>query len=39
MIGLGCGARSYTSGLHYSFDYAVDMHQIRGIIDDYVAGS
>ncbi|MFH0177098.1 STM4012 family radical SAM protein [Streptomyces cacaoi] len=37
MIGLGCGARSYTAGLHYSFDYAVGMHQIRGIIDDYVA--
>ncbi|BBA95627.1 putative coproporphyrinogen III oxidase [Actinacidiphila reveromycinica] len=37
MIGLGCGARSYTSGLHYSFDYAVGMHQIRGIIDDFVA--
>ncbi|WP_435240953.1 STM4012 family radical SAM protein [Streptomyces cucumeris] len=37
MIGLGCGARSYTSGLHYSFDYAVDMRQIRGIIDDYVS--
>ncbi|KOG42436.1 STM4012 family radical SAM protein [Streptomyces resistomycificus] len=39
MIGLGCGARSYTSDLHYSFDYAVGMHQIRGIIDDYVAGT
>lgn len=37
MIGLGCGARSYTAGLHYSFDYAVGMHAIRGIIDDYVA--
>ncbi|MFF3935212.1 STM4012 family radical SAM protein [Streptomyces phaeofaciens] len=37
MIGLGCGARSYTAGLHYSFDYAVDMHQIRGIIDTYVS--
>jgi oxygen-independent coproporphyrinogen-3 oxidase len=35
MIGLGCGARSYTSRLHYSFDYAVTMGQIRGIIDDY----
>lgn len=35
MIGLGCGARSYTSGLHYSFDYAVDMRRIRAIIDDY----
>jgi oxygen-independent coproporphyrinogen-3 oxidase len=37
MVGLGCGARSYTSTLHYSFDYAVDMHRIRGIIDDYTA--
>lgn len=37
MIGLGCGARSYTSTLHYSFDYAVDMGEIRGIIDDYTA--
>ncbi|MEU9031143.1 STM4012 family radical SAM protein [Streptomyces sp. NPDC048383] len=37
MIGLGCGARSYTSALHYSFDYAVDMGQIRSIIDDYTA--
>ncbi|MET9057739.1 STM4012 family radical SAM protein [Streptomyces antibioticus] len=36
MIGLGCGARSYTAGLHYSFDYAVGMHEIRGIIDTYV---
>ncbi|MEV6177276.1 STM4012 family radical SAM protein [Streptomyces sp. NPDC052015] len=37
MIGLGCGARSYTAGLHYSFDYAVDMHEIRAIVDDYVS--
>ncbi|WP_069772484.1 STM4012 family radical SAM protein [Streptomyces sp. LUP30] len=37
MIGLGCGARSYTAALHYSFDYAVGMHEIRGIIDDYVS--
>ncbi|MFG3284450.1 STM4012 family radical SAM protein [Streptomyces sp. NPDC048111] len=37
MIGLGCGARSYTSTLHYSFDYAVAMGEIRGIIDDYTA--
>ncbi|MCF3964162.1 STM4012 family radical SAM protein [Streptomyces fuscigenes] len=35
MIGLGCGARSYTSRLHYSFDYAVDMSEIRTIIDRY----
>lgn len=39
MIGLGCGARSYTAGLHYSFDYAVDMHEIRAIIDDYVSAA
>ncbi|MFG3044673.1 STM4012 family radical SAM protein [Streptomyces sp. NPDC048241] len=39
MIGLGCGARSYTAGLHYSFDYAVGMHEIRHIIDDYVTRS
>ncbi|MER7314803.1 MULTISPECIES: STM4012 family radical SAM protein [Streptomyces] len=37
MIGLGCGARSYTSSLHYSFDYAVEMRGIRGIIDDFTA--
>ncbi|WP_067697810.1 STM4012 family radical SAM protein [Nocardia jejuensis] len=35
MIGLGCGARSYTSGLHYSFDYAVSMREVRSIIDTY----
>ncbi|MCB5179047.1 STM4012 family radical SAM protein [Streptomyces antimicrobicus] len=39
MIGLGCGARSYTSALHYSFDYAVDMGEIRAIIDDYTTTS
>ncbi|MDI5965496.1 STM4012 family radical SAM protein [Streptantibioticus silvisoli] len=37
MVGLGCGARSYTRALHYSFDYAVSMTEIRGIVDDYVA--
>ncbi|MEU0132864.1 STM4012 family radical SAM protein [Streptomyces sp. NPDC006296] len=35
MIGLGCGARSYTSSLHYSFDYAVEMREVRGIIDGF----
>ncbi|MEV7277518.1 STM4012 family radical SAM protein [Streptomyces sp. NPDC093111] len=35
MIGLGCGARSYTSRLHYSFDYAVGTREIRSIIDAY----
>lgn len=37
MIGLGCGARSYTTSLHYSFDYAVSAHEVRGIIDAYTA--
>lgn len=37
MIGLGCGARSYTSRLHYSFDYAVEMREVRAIIDSYTA--
>ncbi|MEX3099383.1 STM4012 family radical SAM protein [Streptomyces sp. ST1015] len=37
MVGLGCGARSYTREVHYSFDYAVGMSEIRQIIDDYVA--
>ncbi|MEU9073749.1 STM4012 family radical SAM protein [Kitasatospora sp. NPDC048538] len=37
MVGLGCGARSYTSRLHYSFDYAVNATEVRGIIDDFVA--
>lgn len=36
MIGLGAGARSYTGGLHYSFDYAVEARHVRGIIDDYL---
>ena len=39
MIGLGCGARSYTGSLHYSFDYAVSASEVRGIIDDYVAAA
>ncbi|MEV5826181.1 STM4012 family radical SAM protein [Spirillospora sp. NPDC052242] len=36
MVGLGCGARSYTTRLHYSFEYAVGASQVRSIIDDYV---
>jgi oxygen-independent coproporphyrinogen-3 oxidase len=39
MVGLGCGARSYTSRLHYSFEYAVGAGQVRSIIDDYVRES
>ncbi|MEU6431998.1 STM4012 family radical SAM protein [Microbispora sp. NPDC046973] len=36
MVGLGCGARSYTSTLHHSFEYAVGARHVRTIIDDYV---
>ncbi|MEV0196229.1 STM4012 family radical SAM protein [Nonomuraea sp. NPDC050691] len=36
MVGLGCGARSYTERLHYSFEYAVAIRHVRAIIDDYV---
>ena len=35
MVGLGCGARSYTADLHYSFDYAVSPSEVRHIIDAY----
>ncbi|SCE83941.1 oxygen-independent coproporphyrinogen-3 oxidase [Micromonospora matsumotoense] len=37
MVGLGCGARSYTTALHYSFDYAVAVSQVRAVLDDYLA--
>ncbi|MEV0941133.1 STM4012 family radical SAM protein [Micromonospora wenchangensis] len=37
MVGLGCGARSYTTALHYSFDYAVSVSQVRMVLDDYLA--
>ncbi|WP_017571184.1 STM4012 family radical SAM protein [Nocardiopsis halotolerans] len=36
MVGLGCGARSYTTTAHYSFDYAVGVGGVRSIIADYV---
>ncbi|MFG3708969.1 STM4012 family radical SAM protein [Micromonospora sp. NPDC047670] len=37
MVGLGCGARSYTTSLHYSFDYAVGVSEVRAVLDDYLA--
>ncbi|GAB4057702.1 STM4012 family radical SAM protein [Catellatospora paridis] len=37
MVGVGCGARSYTADLHYSFDYAVSVREVRAIIDDYLS--
>jgi oxygen-independent coproporphyrinogen III oxidase len=37
MVGLGCGARSYTRALHYSSEYAVSARGVRAILADYVA--
>lgn len=36
MVGLGCGARSYTSSLHYSTHYAVEQQPVKQILRDYV---
>ncbi|HEY0734379.1 MAG TPA: STM4012 family radical SAM protein [Herpetosiphonaceae bacterium] len=37
MVGLGCGARSYTRALHYSSEYAVGASGVRAILHDYIA--
>jgi len=37
MVGLGCGARSYTDGLHYSTEYAVDRSHVGAILGDYLS--
>jgi oxygen-independent coproporphyrinogen-3 oxidase len=37
MVGVGCGARSYTRSLHYATEYAVRAPGIREILADYVA--
>lgn len=39
MVGVGCGARSYTRHLHYSTDYAVSSREVRQIISDYLSRS
>lgn len=36
MVGLGAGARSYTSRLHYSHDYAVQLRQAREVLAGYL---
>lgn len=36
MVGLGSGARSYTRGVHYSFEYAVAATGVKAIIADYL---
>jgi oxygen-independent coproporphyrinogen-3 oxidase len=37
MVGLGCGARSYTRRVHYSSEWAVGARGVRDIIDRWVA--
>jgi oxygen-independent coproporphyrinogen-3 oxidase len=36
MIGLGCGARSYTRRVHYSSEYAVGLQGVHQILDAYL---
>lgn len=36
MIGLGCGARSYTRALHYSDDWAVSASEVKSILASWV---
>lgn len=38
MIGLGCGARSYTTDVHYSREFAVGRTGVKDIIGDYITG-
>ncbi len=39
MVGLGCGARSYTRALHYSCDYAVGSRGVQRILQSYLSTS
>lgn len=39
MIGLGCGARSYTRALHYATRYAVTQAGIRAILREWISQS
>ena len=39
MIGLGCGARSYTRSLHYATRYAVTQAGIRAILGEWISQS
>jgi len=36
MVGIGCGARSYTSTLHYSSEYGVARRSVAEILDHYL---
>ena len=35
MVGLGCGARSYTRGLQYATEYAVGATGVRQVVEAY----
>lgn len=37
MLGLGCGARSYTRQLHYASEYAVSQQGVKAILREYLA--
>ena len=37
MVGVGCGARSYTQNLHYCTEYSVEATGVREIIDRFIA--
>lgn len=39
MVGVGCGARSYTRDLHYSSEYAVGRSGITEIVSEYIQRS
>lgn len=39
MVGLGCGARSYTRRLHYSNEYAVGSGAVKNILSSYLRRS
>ncbi|MCC7422933.1 MAG: STM4012 family radical SAM protein [Planctomycetaceae bacterium] len=36
MVGVGCGARSYTRTLHYSHEFAVSRKGVGGILSEYL---
>ncbi len=36
MVGIGCGARSYTEQLHYSSEYGVKRHSVAEILEHYL---
>lgn len=37
MVGIGCGARSYTQAVHYAHEYGVSRQSVREILQHYLA--